>query len=175
MTPKQARFIAEYTKDCNGTQAAIRAGYSARVANRQASRLLSNADIRAEIARNQSEIIQETRIDAQKVLQELARLALVDARAFYDEAGDPKPMSEWTPEMGAAVAGMETIIKNAKAGDGITDKVLKLRFWDKNRALDTLAKHFGLLVDVNINVNASIEQVAGVLEAARRRLAEVRG
>jgi phage terminase small subunit len=40
-TPKQLRFVEEYLKDLNGTQAAIRAGYSARTAAVQASRLLT--------------------------------------------------------------------------------------------------------------------------------------
>ena len=32
LTPKQARFVAEYLIDLNATQAAIRAGYSAKTA-----------------------------------------------------------------------------------------------------------------------------------------------
>lgn len=43
MNPKQARFVAEYLKDSNATQAAIRAGYSKGSAQVTGSRLLSNA------------------------------------------------------------------------------------------------------------------------------------
>jgi hypothetical protein len=35
MTPRQQRFVDEYLLDLNATQAAIRAGYSARTANEQ--------------------------------------------------------------------------------------------------------------------------------------------
>jgi phage terminase small subunit len=42
LTPKQQRFVAEYLVDLNGKQAAIRTGYSAKTAEQQASRLLSN-------------------------------------------------------------------------------------------------------------------------------------
>ena len=35
LTPKQARFVDEYLKDLNATQAAIRAGYSAKTAEQQ--------------------------------------------------------------------------------------------------------------------------------------------
>ncbi|HRN77172.1 terminase small subunit [Ottowia sp.] len=42
LTPKQQAFVAEYIVDKNGTQAAIRAGYSEKTAQEQASRLLSN-------------------------------------------------------------------------------------------------------------------------------------
>jgi phage terminase small subunit len=36
MTPKRQRFVAEYLKDLNAIQAAIRAGYSEKTANEQA-------------------------------------------------------------------------------------------------------------------------------------------
>jgi len=42
LTPKQARFVAEYLKDLNATQAAIRAGFSAKTAKSAGSRLLTN-------------------------------------------------------------------------------------------------------------------------------------
>jgi len=49
LTQKQQRFVEEYTKDTNGTQAAIRAGYSLRTANEQAVRLLANVSIKTAI------------------------------------------------------------------------------------------------------------------------------
>ena len=45
MTDKQVKFITEYTKDFNATQAAIRAGYSPKTAYSQGQRLLKNAEI----------------------------------------------------------------------------------------------------------------------------------
>ena len=48
-TPKQQRFVEEYLLDLNATQAAIRAGYSARTAEVQGSRLLRNAKVQAAV------------------------------------------------------------------------------------------------------------------------------
>lgn len=79
------------------------------------------------------------------MLEEYRRLAFTDTRAFFDEAGNLKPFSELTAEQGSALASFEVLIKNAKAGDGETDTVHKIRLWDKTKALDSLAKHFGLL------------------------------
>jgi phage terminase small subunit len=62
-------------------------------------------------------------------------------------AGDFKPIHELSDDEAAAIAGFEVLIKNAKAGDGITDQIHKLKFWDKNKALEILAKHFGMLVE----------------------------
>lgn len=49
LTDKQARFIDEYLLCLNGTKAALRAGYAESGARQEGSRLLSNADIRAQI------------------------------------------------------------------------------------------------------------------------------
>ena len=54
LTPKQARFVAEYLVDLNGKQAAVRAGYSRATAEQQASRLLRNAQVRAAIDAEQT-------------------------------------------------------------------------------------------------------------------------
>lgn len=49
MTPKQEKFCVEYLVDLNGTQAATRAGYSEKTANRIANQLLSKLDIKNRI------------------------------------------------------------------------------------------------------------------------------
>ncbi len=46
MTNKQLNFIAEYTKDFNATQAAIRAGYSPKTAYSIGQELLKNPEIK---------------------------------------------------------------------------------------------------------------------------------
>lgn len=86
-------------------------------------------------------------LSAQRVLEELRRLAFADLGALYDEQGNLKPLHQLTPEQRAPLAGLETVIKNAAAGDGHTDTVLKVKTWDKVRALEQLAKHFGLLTE----------------------------
>lgn len=49
LTDRQAAFVREYGVDKNGTQAAIRAGYSKRTANEQAARLLAKVSVRAAV------------------------------------------------------------------------------------------------------------------------------
>jgi phage terminase small subunit len=49
LPPRTKLFVVEYTKDMNGTQAAIRAGYSAKTANEQSGRLLVNVSIKQAI------------------------------------------------------------------------------------------------------------------------------
>lgn len=107
--------------------------------------------IRAREAAQQAYLASEG-LTAQRVLEEVARIAFTDARSFWDEAGNLKPLHQLTAEQGAALASFETVIKNVKAGDQLTDTIHKIKLWDKPKALEQLMKHFDLLrerVDVS--------------------------
>lgn len=73
---KHEKFCNEYIKDMNATQAAIRAGYSGKTANRIGSRLLSNVDIKARVAELREAYFNENIMTAQQVEYELTRIAL---------------------------------------------------------------------------------------------------
>lgn len=74
----QQRFIDEYLLCCNGTQAAIHAGYSARTAQQQASRLLRQPQIKSSIEARQQQASRATQISLHDLLAEL-ELARVQA------------------------------------------------------------------------------------------------
>jgi hypothetical protein len=42
---------------------------------------------------------------------------------------------------------MKVTKKNLTAGDGVTEDVVEIKFWDKNKALDTLSRYRGMRVD----------------------------
>jgi phage terminase small subunit len=147
MNPKQARFVAEYLIDLNATQAAIRAGYAAANADVTGPRLLGNVGVAAAIAAGKGQQLASADISAARVLEEMRRLAFIDLRGYFTATGDLKPIGDLNAEQGSALAGLEVLIKNAKAGDGQTDTIHKFKVWDKTRALEMLAKHFGLLTE----------------------------
>jgi len=66
---RHKRFAEEYCVDQNGTQAAIRAGYSAGSARVTASRLLTNANIRAAIDALRWEMSEASKLDRIYVLE----------------------------------------------------------------------------------------------------------
>lgn len=74
------RFVEEYCKDRNGTQAAIRAGYSSNedTAGVTAARLLSDARVQALIAEQMAKVSQEAVVEAADVLREWVALATAD-------------------------------------------------------------------------------------------------
>ena len=73
LTQKQHRFIDEYIISGNATQAYLKAGYkvSESVARRNASRLLTNADIKVEIERRNAEIKSKKTADMTEVMEYL--------------------------------------------------------------------------------------------------------
>ncbi len=162
LTPKQASFVREYLKDHNGKQAAIRTGYSPKSAEVQASVLLSNPKVAAHLAALAKQATDDTVADARRTLQEMTRLAMVDIRSFYTEDGKLKRMQDLTAEQGAALCSVETLQRNATAGDGQTETVYKLKMWDKTRALEMLAKHHKLLTDI-VQVSTDDERIAMLL------------
>lgn len=71
---KQELFAEEYIVDLNGTQAAIRAGYSQKTASVQSARLLGKANVQAKIAELKAIRSQETGINARWVLEQAVKL-----------------------------------------------------------------------------------------------------
>ena len=71
-------FCREYLVDLNLTQAAMRAGYSEKYANREASRRWSKVDIQNRINELKEERNQRTDITADYVLQRLAEIDQMD-------------------------------------------------------------------------------------------------
>jgi phage terminase small subunit len=170
VTPKQERFVAEYLIDLNATQAAIRAGYSRKGAEANSMRLLRDDRVAAAVREGKARQLAKAELSAMRVLEEYRRIAFFNPKALVRPDGTYKGLNELTDEEAAALAEHEAIIKNAKAGDGHTDEVLRPRQWNKIEALRDLAKHFSLLVekqDININVHLTTQ-----LQDARRRFSE---
>jgi hypothetical protein len=92
MTPKQRRVVDEYLLDLNATQAAIRAGHSARTANEQGARLLANASIAAATQAAQHARSERVQITQDDVLRGLYR----EATLTGDGSSHSARISAWT-------------------------------------------------------------------------------
>jgi phage terminase small subunit len=152
LTPKMQRFVRAYAKSLNGTQAALDAGYSVQGNRQKASqiawRVMKHPEVRKAIDGLQERSKLDNSLSAQRVLEELRRIAFVDVRELYDEDGVLKPIKQWSNEHGAAVQQLDVVSNgNADKGDGKRDRVLKVRTWDKTKALEMLAKHYALTVE----------------------------
>jgi phage terminase small subunit len=145
LTVRQARFVEAYLADPVGSRAASAAGYSR--GSEQAMRLLRRPNVRAAIAARQASVMAKTDLTAAKVLETLHSIATMDMRGFYREDGTLKQPQEWTAAQGVGVSSLDVVKRNLTSGDGQVDTVFKVKLCDRVRALESLAKHFGLLVD----------------------------
>jgi phage terminase small subunit len=169
LNEKQKRFCEEYLKDLNASQAAIRAGYSAKTARACSSRMLTNANIQEYIQQRQKELQQSTGVTQEKIIQELAALAFTDIRKFYNEDGSLKKITELDADAAAALAGVETEELYAGFGEDriAIGQTKKIKRWDKNKALENLARHLGMFND-KLTVNAD-EQMMNLFKTVMRR------
>ena len=161
LTPKQRRFVDEYLIDLNATQAAIRAGYSPRTANRIGAENLSKLDIQKEIETRQKEREQRTEITQDRVLRELANIGFAKATDYAEIEGSMvtiKPTAEMSPEQVSAIAGIE------QGNFGI-----KLKLYDKLRALELLGKHLGLFEKPEAAPHTVHPLISDLMEELKRR------
>lgn len=156
LTAKQQRFCDEYLIDLNATQAAIRAGYSEKYANTNASKLLQITTVAEYIEKRKMDRIERTEITQDVVLKELANIAFsnaadyaavvekdatIDGVPVLDDDGNPVKYrtvelvltQDLTEEQKKALA----VIKKGRDG-------FEVKPYDKIRALELLGKHLGM-------------------------------
>ena len=166
LTDKQQRFVEEYLVDLNATQAAVRAGYSAKTASVIGAENLAKPNIQKAIQARQEELKIKTEITQEWVLRRYAMIAGVDKRQFFYDDGSLKPVSKWTEEMAAAVGGFDVV--ESGGGEGVPVVLKRLKFLDGKAALDSMARHLGMFKDkVEVSVD---ESLAERLVRARGRL-----
>jgi len=151
---QQERFCDEYLIDFNGKQACIRAGYSARSAARQAVRLLELPQVQEWLQQKKKAVSSKLQINQQRTLLEIGRIAFSDIRKIFNEDGTLKQVHELDDDTAAALAAVdiEELFENmGKAGKVPIGFAKKVKLWDKLKALEMLAKHYGLLGDEDKN------------------------
>ena len=141
LTPKQQKFVDEYLIDLNATQAAIRAGYSAKTAGWIGQKLVAKSHISESIRKRRDALSKKTEVSQERIVLEMKRLALFDVRNFFRDDGTPIPIKELSDDAAAAIVGFDVVsIGNAESGVG---QVIKYKLPDKNKSLENLAKILG--------------------------------
>lgn len=151
LPPKQRKFVVEYLRDLHGQNAAIRAGYAEKAARVQASRLLTNVNVRAAVEAGMTLYT----MPAPEVLYRLteqARSSIDDfADVIEDDVSDAGDMVEakaiaggWRLNLAKAkLRGKLHLIKKIKAGQWGPE----IELYDAQAALALLGKHHRLFVE----------------------------
>ena len=85
----------------------------------------------------------------ERILKELQNIATVDIRELFNDDGGLKPMSEWSKEAAAAVAGFEVVEEfEGKGSDKVqTGWNKKVKLADKIRALELIGRNLSAWTD----------------------------
>jgi phage terminase small subunit len=170
LTPKQQRFVQEYLKDLNATQAAIRAGYSARNADKIGPELLGKTRVAQAIQEAQAKLAAKLEATVERIVGEYAKIAFLDPRKFFATDGSLKPIVELDADVAAALASFEQDEHwKGTADDGHEVTTKRIRFADKLRGLDALAKHLGIFKGMQESQQVSNNYFLALIQVAQER------
>ena len=138
LNEKQKQFCEEYIIDLNGTQAAIRAGYSAKTANEQAAQLLAKLSIQEYVQKIKNKRSERVKYSQDELMRDILEVKnrCMQANPVLDKEGNETGI--WKFDSNGA-----------------------------NKALDMLAKHVGFYETdnkqkaFNISVNREAVEVEG--------------
>jgi hypothetical protein len=134
LTPKQARFCAEYFVDLNATKAALRAGYSRATALN--GKLMASPNIRQALQQRSAQLNAEHELARHRVFTELEKIAFASIGDYFDDAGKPKPLNLVGADAKAALWSYH-FSENDKGS------AVRIRLSNKLAALEKMAKHIG--------------------------------
>jgi phage terminase small subunit len=156
MNNKQEAFVNEYLKDHNGTQAAIRAGYSKKTARTIASQLLAILDISEAIKAR----IAEKTMSSDEVLTRLADMGRGDLADLMDvtTSGFTLELMKKDEEGNLIVKPETKLIKKIKQkvttylakNESQEDREIvetEIELYSAQEALNTIAKLNGMITD----------------------------
>lgn len=143
LTAKQKIFVSEYLIDLNATQAAIRAGYSKRNADKIGPELLGKTRVAEAIQAAMQKREQRTEITQDMVLQELAKIGFSDMKSF----------SQWGPrgvtliESGQLTPDQSACVSEVSQTWSESGGSIKFKLHDKVAALEKIGRHLGMFKD----------------------------
>jgi len=166
-TKKQLLFIKEYMVDRNGSQAAIRAGYSKNGAHVTASQLINKPNIKRLLNIEQENQNIRLEISADRTLLEINRLATFDPRKMYRD-GELLTIPELDDDTAACIGGFKQITIYPKAAHLEKKIVQEFTINNKGQALKMLSE-IQKLIKENADSNpAESVEIEFVTVSARR-------
>lgn len=140
LNDKQRRFCEEYVIDLSQTQAAIRAGYSPKTAYSSGNRLLSYVECKKYIEILQKDMRLRSGITADRVIEEIAKIAFSDINDVLDEGNTIRDITKLSNRVSATVSSVKVV---ETLGEVPTRRT-EVKFYDKGAALDKLGRHLGI-------------------------------
>jgi phage terminase small subunit len=153
LTPKQQRFVEEYLIDLNATQAAIRAGYSAKTSAWIGPRLVSKGHV--------SRAIEAAKADRSERVEITQDYVIIGLKEVAERCLQKKPVLEYDPQQRRKVQAVD---ENGK-------EIWMFDSTGANRAFELLGKHLGIFIN-KTELTGSIAG-AGLAEIVRSAADEI--
>lgn len=156
----------------------LKATKDLRMGRSAVSKLLRDPRIAKRIQEIQAAEFQDLGITAERVKEELARVAFASAAGLFDEEGRLIPVHELPDDVAATITGIDVEVQqkmrkdddgNLVAEDVVTKKIKRA---DKMAALALLARHFKIVGAEDDGVNQLATALADRLNRAKRRMGE---
>ena len=149
LTIKQEKFAIEFVKNGGDASKAYRATYNAgrmkpATVWRKSAELMVNGKVAARIEGLRRNLNRKLEISAENALREIARIAFSDIRRLFDQEGNLKKITALDDDTAAAIASIDIVTK-MNGEENV--RIIKIKLWDKNAAMEKLGKHFRMFVD----------------------------
>lgn len=181
ITQKQARFIEEYCIDFNGTQAAVRAGYSEKTAAAQAYETLRKPHIARAVDQRLKHLSSLAEWDAVAVLKRLQEELTADIADIIDaDSGALKAVHDWPLVWRRGlVAGIKTREIFDADGD-VVGQVQEVKLSDRVKRLELVGRHVAVQAwrekrEIDVPQDSPLAQLARQLEGTGLRPKEIEG
>jgi len=146
------RFVHEYMIDCNGAQAAIRAGYAPAHARKQAYLLMQDPRIETLIAEARAKLTEDLQLERDTIARELASIGFASMRSYVeiDKDGNARiNLGKLTEDQFKALSEIQVEEEDRTAkGRG---KRVRIKLHDKRAALVDLAKLLGYHKEIHLH------------------------
>lgn len=142
------RFARRVAAGVSGTRAMMeeRPHLPPRSAAVRATEWKDDPTVQREIQHAQAEAIDYLQQDVNVYFEQLDAIARFDPATAYDAKGRLLPIAKMPARTRMAIQGMDVVMQNVKAGDGIMDEVVKVKLVPKIQALELILKAHGKLI-----------------------------
>gem|GEM_PF-347563 len=147
LTERNKIFCREYIYDWNGSRS-YKVAYpdiTDETARVNASRLLTDANIKAYIELIQKDLEKLAGISRMKVISEHMKMAFSSIAHLHNTWRERKDFEELTEDQKSCIAEISTQIKVGRnvSGELTENEYVKIKLYDKQKALDSICKMLG--------------------------------
>jgi phage terminase small subunit len=161
---RHEKFCLEYSISLNATNAYKAVYGSPKGAENSASKLLGNPKVKArikELSKKKEEKAEIKSFDVIKEIERIAKAKMIDVFQYSGGFLTIKSLEDIPEECQSAIESIETISLGEDKG-----VAMKIKFHSKIKALELLARHFGMFND-NLNITAKPKTIEDLLNSAK--------